>query len=192
MVEIVPSLDGVGYYNGPLGSSAVLSMPYADDNGDAVVDGTNPPIPTSKLQLYALDSTVLTWTPLPTTTDLSSKRVSAPVPHFSIFALFGATGFGRSVLDARVYPVPWIPGGLDRFGGDRLAFDNLPRSGNIRILTLSGEKVIDLAFTSADAGRKLWDGRNTAGKAVASGIYFARIDSSADGSTRIARFAIER
>jgi len=192
LVEIVPTLDGVNYYNGPLGSSAVLSMAYADVNGDRVVDGTSPPIPVSRLQLYALESNVLTWTPLPTTIDLVSKRVSAPVPHFSLFALFGATAFGPTVASARVYPVPWIPRDEGRFGGDRLTFADLPRSGGIRILTLSGERVIDLDVTSADAGVKQWDGRNESGKAAASGVYFARINSSEDGSSRILRFAIER
>ncbi len=157
-----------------------------------MVDGTSPPIPVSRLQLYALESNVLTWTPLPTTIDLVSKRVSAPVPHFSLFALFGATAFGPTVASARVYPVPWIPRDEGRFGGDRLTFADLPRSGGIRILTLSGERVIDLDVTSADAGVKQWDGRNESGKAAASGVYFARINSSEDGSSRILRFAIER
>jgi hypothetical protein len=190
MVEIVPTLDGVNYYNGPLGSSAVLSMAYADVDGDRVVDGTRPPIPASRLQLYALESGVLTWTPLPTTIDLVSKRVSAPVPHFSVFALFGAAAFGQTISAARVYPVPWIPGGEDRFGGPALIFADLPRQGSIRILTLSGERVVDLPFTSADAGLKRWDGRNEAGRAAASGVYFARVESP-EGS-RILRFAIER
>jgi hypothetical protein len=190
MVEIVPTLDGVNYYNGPLGSSAVLSMAYADANGDAVIDGTNPPIPASRLQLYALDSGVLTWTPLPTTIDLVSKRVSAPVPHFSVFALFGQAAFGRTIASARVYPVPWIPSDEGGFGGAWLTFDDLPRSGTVRILTLSGEKVIELPITSADAGRLRWNGRNEAGRPAASGVYFARVDSP-DGA-RILRFAIER
>ncbi|MBI5241424.1 MAG: fibronectin type III domain-containing protein [Elusimicrobia bacterium] len=191
MVEIVPTLDGVNYYNGPLGSSAVLSMAYADTDGDMVIDGTSPPIPASRLQLYALESGVLTWTPLPTAIDLVSRRVSAPVPHFSVFALFGAAAFGADIASARVYPVPWLPGDEGRFGGPWLIFADLPQSGSIRILTLSGERVAELDFTGADAGVKRWDGRNEAGKSAASGVYFARVDST-EGSRRILRFAIER
>jgi|GEM_PF-1543897 len=191
LVEIVPTLDGVNYFNGPLGSSAVLSLPYADANGDGIIDGSNPPVPASKLQLYTLDASVLAWNLLPTTVDIVAKRVSAPVSHFSIFALFGATSYGQTMSDARVYPVPWKWNSSDKFGGPCLYFDGLPTSGSIRILTLSGEKVIDLNVSSTDTGKKCWDGRNTAGKAVASGVYFAQIKSTLGGD-RVLKFAIEK
>ncbi len=194
LVEIVPTLDGVNYFNGPLGSSATLSLPYADADGDGILDGSNPPVPVTKLQLYTLDASVLAWNALPTTVDTAAKRVSAPVSHFSIFALFGAASFGQSAADVRIYPIPWKWGSSDpRFGAPKLTFDHLPTSGSIRILTLSGEKVIDLPISSTDVppGTKTWDGRNAAGKAVASGVYFAQI-RPALGGDRIVKFAIEK
>ena len=113
------------------------------------------------------------------------------MPHFSIFGLFGATSFGPAISSARVYPVPWRWNSADKFGGPCLYFDALPTSGSIGILTLSGERVVDLPVSGADAGRVCWDGRNQAGKAVASGVYFAHVKSSAGGE-QILRFAIEK
>ncbi|MDD5627855.1 MAG: fibronectin type III domain-containing protein [Elusimicrobia bacterium] len=192
LLEIVPTLDGVNYYDGALGSSASLSLPYADANGDGIIDGSSPPAPVAQLQLHTLNTSVLGWEALPTTVDTADKRVSAPVSHFSVFALFGATSYGQTLPDIRVYPVPWKPHSTDRFGGSWLTFDRLPTRGSIRILTLAGEKVCDLDFSSTDAGTKQWDGRNAAGKMAASGVYFAQILSSTDGSSRILRFAIEK
>jgi hypothetical protein len=192
LVEIVPTLDGVNYYSGPLGSSAVLSLPYADANGDGIIDGSNPPVPVSKLQLYTLDSSVLAWDPLPTSVDTVDKRVSAIVPHFSVFGLFGATSYGQTISAVRVYPVPWKWNSSSSFGGACLYFSGLSTAGSIRILTFSGEKVIELDYSSTDAGTKCWNGLNAAGKAVASGVYFAQVKSTVDGSSRILKFAIEK
>ncbi|MCX5794168.1 MAG: fibronectin type III domain-containing protein [Elusimicrobia bacterium] len=209
LLEIVPTLDGVNYFNGALGSSASLSLPYADANGDGIVDGSNPSVPAARLQLYTLNTSILAWEALPTSVNTVDRRVSALVSHFSIFGLFGATSYGQTASAVRVYPVPWKIGTDGLFGtpttgpckGVGLAFGCeqlnpnagcLPTSGSIRILTLSGEKVIDLPFSSTDAGTKCWDGRNTAGKRVASGVYFAQVKSSQDGSSRILRFAIEK
>jgi kumamolisin len=195
LLEIVPTLDGANYYSGPLGSSATLSFPYAEVNG--IVAGSNPPVAPATLQIFTLDASVLAWDALPTTLDSVNKIVfSTGVSHFSVFALFGASAFSASASPARVYPDPWKIGTGGRFdtpaGGIGLTFANLPTQGYIRILTLSGEKVIDLNISGADGGSKQWDGRNAAGRAAASGVYFAQINSSVDGSSRILKFAIER
>ena len=192
LLEIVPTLDGVSYFSGPLGSSAILSVPYPDANGDGVVDGTNPPLPVSKLQLYTLDSTVMAWNALPSTVDTVNKQVWAQISHFSVFALLGATSYGKDISEVRVYPVPWKLNSSDKFGGRWLYFDGLPQSGFIRIMTLSGEKVVEVPFSNMDAGALKWDGRNAAGKPVASGVYFAQVKSAVNGSSRILKFAIEK
>ena len=40
-------------------------------------------------------------------------------------------------------------------------------------------------------GTLIWDGRNHAGRPIASGVYFAIIKTD-DGSTQIKKFAVER
>ncbi|MBI5210882.1 MAG: fibronectin type III domain-containing protein [Elusimicrobia bacterium] len=189
IIEIVPTLDGVVYYGGNLGSEATLSVPYVDVDNDGIVDSNGPPIPITMLTIYTLDS-VGNWVPLPTRLD-GSGRVAAPVSHFSIFAMFGATAYGESMSEVVAYPLPWIIGSGDRFDAPLLTFKQLPFEGSIIILTLSGQKVVELPFARLDAGVKRWDGRNAAGKQVASGVYFARVKSAA-GPSRVMKFVIQR
>ncbi|MDD5657022.1 MAG: hypothetical protein PHF00_07190, partial [Elusimicrobia bacterium] len=191
LLEIVPKVGG-SYYNGSLGSSANLSVPYNDADGDGLVDGASPPVAASQLRFYTLDPVVLGWDALPTTVDRAARRAAAVVSHFSIFALFGASTIGQALERVTAYPTPWLPGSSGRFDAPELSFANLPAAGSIRIFTLSGEKVAELAFSGPDAGTKRWDGRNDAGAPVASGVYFARIKSDLDGSTRILKLAIEK
>ena len=54
-----------------------------------------------------------------------------------------------------------------------------------------GELVRELQLGPADGGLKVWDGKNTAGQNVASGVYLAHIKSSA-GEVKILKIAIER
>jgi len=134
----------------------------------------------------------MAWNALPSTVDTVNKQVWAQISHFSVFALLGATSYGKDISEVRVYPVPWKLNSSDKFGGRWLYFDGLPQSGFIRIMTLSGEKVVEVPFSNMDAGALKWDGRNAAGKPVASGVYFAQVKSAVNGSSRILKFAIEK
>ena len=64
-------------------------------------------------------------------------------------------------------------------------------SGSVRFYTLSGEEVASLGYGPSDVGTLIWDGKNRAGRDVASGVYFAYVKSD-DGSTTVLKFAIER
>ena len=189
LVEVVPVVGGVPF-TGPLGSSATLSIPYsASDN---IISGTNPPLAASGLQMYTLNTTVNRWEHLPTAVDPVAGRASGVTPHFSVFALFAPATVGSGASGVRVYPVPWKPGTGGRFDAAGVTFANLPVSGSIRILSLSGRIVRDFSFSGAAAGAAVWNGLNDDGRRAASGVYFARIQSGSDDSTALIKFAIER
>ena len=191
VVEIVPVIGGVPFTS-LLGSSATLTIPYHDPSGSGVISGSNPPLAVSGLQMYTLNTAVNSWALLPTSINTSNHSVTGVTPHFSVFALFAPQTIGTSLSGVRVYPVPWKPGTGGRFDAPGVTFANLPTSGTIRILTLSGLRVRDFSFSGGSAGDAVWDGTNDGGHRAASGVYFARITSDADGTTTIVKFAIER
>lgn len=196
VIEIVANVNG-SVFTDNLHSSVTVSVPYTDADNNLLVDGTDPPLPVTRLTMYTLNEAVVRWEPLATTVDTTNKRVNGQTSHFSIFALFGPTGVKSDVNTVRVYPNPWKPGSRGNFDsvtfGARtgLAIDNLPTSGVIRIFTLSGERVVDVPFSGPDAGTAIWDGRNQGGYPVASGVYFAYVQSDA-GPSVIKKFAIQR
>lgn len=198
LTEIIASRGGFQLTEN-FSSSITVTLTYPDSDGNTLVDGTSPPIPASNLRMFTLDPTVVRWIELPLTepVDTANKSVSALTGHFSIFALFGPTGIRPNVNYVRAYPVPWKPGGGDRFdsvtylGRTGMAFDNLSTAGTISIFTISGEFVVGLSYGAPEAGTLIWDGTNHAGKRVASGVYFAYVKST-DGSTSMIKIAIER
>src|SRR5262249_18283770 len=142
LIEVVPIVGGLPFTTN-LGSSATLSIPYTDSNGDNIIDGTNPPLAASKAVMYTLNTTVNRWEQLPASVDPGNKRVTGLTPHFSVFALFAPVTVGSDVSGVRAYPVPWKPGSGGSFDGPGVTFDNLPASGSIRILDLAGRKIKD-------------------------------------------------
>ncbi|MBI4060252.1 MAG: fibronectin type III domain-containing protein [Elusimicrobia bacterium] len=190
IVEIVPVVAGAAFTQ-TLGSSASISMPYADADGDNIIDGSSPQLAASAIRVYTLNTLVNRWELLPSFLDPSSRRVTALTPHFSVFGMFAPVTVGASLSEARVYPVPWRPGSLGRFDAAGVTFDRLPASGTIRILNLAGERVREFTFGGAAAGAVEWNGLTDGGRRAASGVYFARI-TAPDGSASIVKFAIER
>lgn len=188
VVEVVPVVDGLPF-TAALGSSATVSIPYTDADGNNLVDGSA--LTASGIRMYTLDTTVNRWDALSTSVDPSNRRATGLTPHFSVFALFAPSTVGSGLSGVRVYPVPWKPGSGGRFDAGGLTFDNLPASGRIHILTLAGEGVADLRFDGQAAGLVTWDGRTKHGRRAASGVYFAKIVSDAGGSMLV-KFAIER
>ncbi|MDE2141097.1 MAG: fibronectin type III domain-containing protein [Elusimicrobia bacterium] len=191
LIEVVPVVAGVAFTS-TLGSSATVSIPYLDANRDNLIDGTNPPLAASKTLMYTLNTTVNRWEPLPSSVDPTNRQTSGMTPHFSVFALFAPVTLGANLVAVTVYPVPWKPGSGGRFDAAGVSFSHLPVTGRIRILTLTGHKVREFAFSGAGAGTAVWDGRSDDGLRAASGVYFARISSDTDGSVVILKFAIER
>lgn len=190
IIEIVPIVSGTPFTQ-TLGSSASISMPYADANGDNIIDGSNPPLPASRIQVYTLNTTVNRWESLPTYIDPATRRVTVFTPHFSVFAMFAPSSVGVSLSQVRVYPIPWRPGSRGKFDAAGITFDRLPPSGSIRIINIAGERVRDFGYDGAAAGSVVWDGLSDTGRRVASGVYFARITGD-DGSTALVKFAVER
>ncbi|HAZ08200.1 MAG TPA: hypothetical protein DCZ01_06705, partial [Elusimicrobia bacterium] len=190
IVEIVPIVGGLPF-TASLGSSATVSIPYADADADNLIDGVLPPLSASALSMYALNTTVNRWEALPTAVDAAQRRAVGLTPHFSVFALFAPSTVGTNLSGVRVYPVPWKPGSGGRFDAVALNFDHLPSSGRIRILTMAGEHVVDLRYDGASAGAATWNGRTQHGRLAASGVYYAKIESDAGGSV-IVKFAVEK
>ena len=196
VIEVVANVNGSAFTS-TLNSSVTVSIPYPDTDNNLLVDGTSPPLPAQNIVMYTLNEAVVRWEPLPTTVDTVNKRVNGITSHFSIFALFAPTGIQADVSTVRVYPNPWKPGSGSHFdsvtfgGKTGLAFDNLSTSGSISIFTLSGEKVVTVSFGAGSVGTAIWDGRNSNGVSVASGVYFAYVKSNS-GDVAIKKFAIQR
>lgn len=196
VVEVVASVGGIPF-EGVLGASATISIPYSDSDDNTLVDGISPPIQASRLTMYTLNPSVVRWEPLPSSVDTQAKRVTGLTPHFSVFAVFGPSGVLPDVSNVRVYPTPWKPGSGGQFdsasfnGKTGLVIDNLPASGIVRIFTLSGESVVELPFSAPDVGTIVWDGRNRGGRSAASGVYFAYVKADGGGKA-VVKFAIER
>lgn len=194
--EIVANVGGLPFV-GTLGSTVTIAIPYPDNDGNGLVDGTFPPIPAQNLKVYTLNTAVTSWEALPSSLDAANRRVLGQTSHFSIFALFGPTGIKPNTDQVRLYPRPWRPGSNSNFdsvtfaGSTGLAIDNLPTSGSVLIFTLSGELVRDLSFGAVNAGTLIWNGTNHAGRRVASGVYFAIVKGD-DSSSTVIKFAIER
>jgi hypothetical protein len=189
IIEIVPIVAGTPFTQ-TLGSSASISMPYADANGDNIIDGSNPPLAASAIKVYTLNTTVNRWELLSTYVDPTTRRVTFFTPHFSVFAMFAPSTIGTSLAQVRVYPVPWKPGTNGRFDAAGITFDRLPVTGVIRILSIAGERVREFSFDGSSSGSVVWNGMTDGGQRAASGVYFARITGG--GGESIVRFAIER
>ena len=69
-----------------------------------------------------------------------------------------------------VFPNPFRP---EQAAGHVLKFDHCPAGTEIRIFTLSGE--LTRKFTGV-SGRQNWDGKNSGGADVVSGVYLYVID----------------
>ncbi|MDD5303868.1 MAG: hypothetical protein PHS14_12275, partial [Elusimicrobia bacterium] len=190
IIEIVPIVGGTPFTH-TLGSSASISMPYADANGDNIIDGSNPPMAASAIKVFTLNTTINRWEALPSSVDPAARRVTVYTPHFSVFAMFTPMTIGTALSQVRLYPVPWKPGTRGRFDAAGITFDRLPVSGVIRILNLAGERVREFAFDGSASGSVTWNGMTDGGQRTASGVYFARI-TGADGAASLVKFAIER
>ena len=106
LLEIVPMLDGAPF-SGSLGSSATLSFPYLDANGDGIVDGTNPPIAASSLSLYTLDTSIVRWVELLFDRGHGRPpRVRPDRPTSPVFAVFGAVPASGAHRRAGRAPTP--------------------------------------------------------------------------------------
>lgn len=177
IVEVNLLAESGSFWDGPL-QTAEIGLAYRDADNDGIVDGTNPPVRVKALGLYVLDSPHGLWVRLPgSTLDTAAQRVSAPAPHFSVFALIGAAD--QAVDSVYAFPVPWAPNSgnlLDGTLAGGITFTNLPSEGTITIFTLSGQLVQTLEISPSNPQLR-WDGRTPGGRNVVSGVYLWRVQS---------------
>ncbi|MFH1540484.1 MAG: Ig-like domain-containing protein [Elusimicrobiota bacterium] len=161
-----------------------IGIGYSDVGNDGFVDslcGDNSWIEVDSLAMWHLDEERRVWMKLLSTVDKVKKVVSARTKQLSAFALVGILSY--SMVDVKVYPIPWIPednrphtGTLE--GG--ITFTGLPSEGEISIYTITGDLVRKLSFDLNDNANKKWDGKNQDGQDVASGVYlwFVKTDKN--------------
>ncbi len=151
-----------------------ISLPYSD----ASVGGRDE----SKFILARFDATARRFVPLVSTADPGNNRVTGKTSRLSLFQIMSAIPAGLAAV--KPFPNPLRPAA----GHASMIFTNLPAGAVVRILTLDGRKVRDLAGNAA--GQAAWDGRDLSGDKAASGIYLALVES-ADGRRTI-KIAVQR
>ncbi|HAT73347.1 MAG TPA: hypothetical protein DCS63_11090 [Elusimicrobia bacterium] len=95
-------------------------------------------------------------------------------------------------LSMLAYPRPWTPGSGGTHDAAGITFSAAPANATIRIYTLLGELVRELKVTPTDLNKKIWDGKNSAGKNAASGVYFAHIKDASSSAAQTLKIVIER
>jgi len=166
---------------------AAVTLAFPDADGDGIVDGTE--LPATGLVMFSAPSSAGPWTAdQASVVDLAGRKVSGSTSHFSYFALFYPSS--ADIRSARAYPNPWKPGTGGVFDAAGITFGNLTATAEIKIFTITGGLVRTLDVTAADAGTRVWDGRNSDGRKAASGVYLAHIKSG--GSSKTLKIAVER
>ncbi|MFH1725394.1 MAG: FG-GAP-like repeat-containing protein [Elusimicrobiota bacterium] len=165
------------------GKTATIVLTYPDVNDDGIVDGTV--IRVSDLDMYSAATIAGPWVKdLSSSVDAAGKTVTGLTSHFSFFALFGPAA-AADLMTVRVYPNPFMPNsgssddGVPYSSADPnsgIIFDNLPASVNVKIYTITGQ-LVDRFGADNPSGKLQWDVKNTTGQHVASGGYFAVIES---------------
>jgi hypothetical protein len=107
----------------------------------------------------------------------------------SLRSACGGTGATTSTDGAAAGPVlavpnPFRPGSGGVFDSAGITFRPVPAGAEIRVYTLAGVLVRKLSGVAAD-GSLAWDGRNDAGKDVASGVYQAVVSPSTGAVSRL-------
>jgi hypothetical protein len=172
-----------------------LTLPYEDDNNDGLLDGAPVPIRITSLSLWWLDEDNSLWVRLPNSTvNVSSKTVTAPVGHLSVFAVMGGPDLDPGAVFA--FPVPWRPNGPNAGSGpnqtgtlsEGITFTHMPDIATIRIYTISGALVREISHTSGP--QLIFDVKSDAGEILATGTYIYVIDSN--GAKKTGKIAVIR
>ena len=103
--------------------------------------------------------------------DESSNRLVATLDTAGTYALAELKPFATTLDDVRVYPNPWMPNDNNSDTGTEatgIVFDNLTTNTRIKIYTISGQLVKEETIHDSSWS---WDGRNSAGNPVFSGVY---------------------
>ncbi|RMH59454.1 MAG: T9SS C-terminal target domain-containing protein [Candidatus Hydrogenedentota bacterium] len=155
--------------------SIEVRITYPDADQDGIVDGTK--IREQNLQIYRLDEDLGRWNVEPgSVVDPVNNWVTVEVDHLTIFSIAGGAAV-NDLNSVTVYPNPFEPNSAA--GHQYVTFANLPSGTRVRIYTGDG-RLVDEAFVAAGANTVRWDGRNAAGRAVASGVYVYVLENGAE------------
>lgn len=175
----------------PFSQGGLLSMRYKDDNGDGILDGSNPPVRVDTIKPWALDEELAMWAKLPASSfDRAARTLTVPFMSPGVYALLGM--IDESVKDTYAFPVPFRPAGPKAGAGagqsgteaDGVTFANIPQAGDIEIYTLDGRLVRKLPIPAGLVIPKLkWDVRNSGGERAASGVYIWRVTAGSNSKT---------
>ncbi len=124
------------------------------------------------------------WIPLSSTVDVVNRTVTAITDHFSIFQIMQITP-AADLSAITVGPNPYKP---LRNPGQNVTFRGLPSDGKIKVYTYLGELIRELSSDSS--GNATWDGRNSGGARVASGVYVALVQGA--GKKKIFKIMVEK
>jgi hypothetical protein len=123
------------------------------------------------------------WTPTPGRQDEDLNTLTVPAKAFGVYQLMELVA-GEDLDGVVVAPNPFRPS----LGHRQMVFSNLPRDVTVKIYTLTGEKVRDLATDGG--GQAAWDVNNGQGEKVVSGSYLVLLRRGSD--KRVITIAIER
>ncbi len=139
----------------------------------------------SKLVLALFDETNSIWVPLPSVSDTANNKVTSQTWHLSTFQLMQASS-ETGLAAVKIYPNPYRPNSVS----DVMHFTNMTPYAKVRIYTFLGELVREI---KADVnGMAAWDGLNSDGRKVASGVYIAYVQTRDKRSSKSFKVAIER
>lgn len=174
----------------PFINKGILAMRYNDDNNDALLDGSNPPIRVDTVKTWELVESLSMWAKIPGSTfDGVSKTITVPFMSPGVYALLGQVN--ESVKDVFAFPVPFRPNGPQAGNGPGqsgteaagITFTNIPQEGNIEIYTLDGRLVRKLPIPDPWQTTLPWDVRTSGGNKAASGVYLWRVVSGSNSKT---------
>jgi len=179
-------------YSSTFAAAVTIQMSYTDADNNGLVDGITPPVPVKTLAIYTIDPASQRWTAVPSSVvDSTNKVLTASVSHFSIYALFGVNA-SATLADLKVFPSPWRPGSGGTFDDAQgVHFRNLTPTATISIYTVTGHIVRRIEKQTSDGAEVIWDGRNTDGDKVASGVYLYLV-TAPNLDKQTGRFAIIR
>lgn len=183
--------DEQDVWDKPFAEKGSLSMRYADDDGDGILDNSYPPVRVDSMNAWMLDTGLAMWAKLPgAELNTSARSITAPFSASGVYALLGTVD--ESVRDVYAFPVPFRPYGPKAGSGagqtgtesDGITFVNVPQVGHIDIFTLDGRLARRLEIPAGLVISKVkWDVRTSAGSRAASGVYIWRVVSGGNSKT---------
>ncbi|MBI3563920.1 MAG: fibronectin type III domain-containing protein [Elusimicrobia bacterium] len=163
----------------PFGAAMQPQLPISIEMSylPSVLGGVSP----TNATIARYDAAHASWVPL--LTQRGGSALSALTEHLTLFQVLGV-GAASDLSGVTVGPNPLRP---VLNPGQVFTFRALPAGSRVRVFTILGEKVADVA--ADQSGLATWDGRNPYGSLVGSGVYIAVLEGP---GKRAFRLAVER